>query len=376
MAEKTLPHKAIEPVLSRDEIAEAIDEELSVQAQGLMADSESEHTHAAYGRGWALYCQFWEEYGRRDSKTGKARRGPDPLPVSPEAECEFIAWMAYEGFKPPYIEVARAAVHRMHRKAGLPVPDGAKASAALRGYKRRLRRAGWRPRKASPARTYDLERFLGPVDLTTRQGKRDRSMITLGYAVAARRRVIVNLNLTDFREVRRGVFEVRIVGDKGDTNRTVLLTHWGEVQGGRCKDILCPVCATLEWLECLRELKIESGPMYRAVDRYDSVHGGPNALAGRPGAADGRLVLRMINFIFERLRKQAGLPKGFTPHSLRAGFATESYEEGGDPLFIKRQGGWADDSRSFQEYIRDVDNVKHSPLNNVTALRRATQGGR
>lgn len=368
LAEKPLGRRGKLNVLSPADISAAVDEGLSVHTQLLMADSQSDHTLLAYKWGWELFEEFCKGYGGF-GPDGRRRKGLKSLPASPDTEAEFVGWMAREGLHPASIELARASVHQKHRATGEPVPDGAKASAVLRGYKRRLRQAGWRPKRSSPARTYDLERWLEPVDLTTSQGLRDRAMITLGYAVAARRRVLCNINITDFREVRRGVFQVNIVRDKGDTDRTVYLEHWGRVQRGRCDDVLCPVCATLAWIEHLAALGAVRGPLFRFIDRHGNV-GGVAATTGR-AAPDGRLNLRSINKIIDRITKTCGAPLGFTPHSLRAGFATEQYENGADRMWIEDHGGWARGSRAFYVYVREVDAVAHNPLNRLRELRQA-----
>lgn len=374
MAEKTLRRKGKTDILPREEIDAAIEDGLSARTKALMADSESDATLANYGAAWALFVNWCEDYGGRGAD-GVRRRGLSSLPASPETMAEFVGFMAHEGFAPSSIEIARAAVHRMHRIAGEQLPDGAKASAALRGYKRRLRQAGWRPKQAIPARTWDLERFLEPVDLTTAQGLRDRAIILLGYAVAARRRVIVNLNVPDFTELQRNVFKVRITRDKGDHDRECILEHWGEPRKGRCKDPLCPVCAVLVWLASLRELGVDSGPLFRGIDRHGNVGGVHKRGTPREGADDGRLVLRSVNSIVERMRVAAGLPRGYTPHSLRAGFATEQYELGTDRAWIEDQGGWARGSRAFWLYVRDIDQRKHNALTNLRAQRRAALEG-
>jgi len=356
-------------VLSPVEIDEVLSEGLSLEAERLINEALSERTRELYGKAWAAFENFCQDYSGRDEETGVRRRGPKSLPASPETIVEFVVDCVRNEWNPTTVGIALSAIAWKHGMAGEPLPDRAKASKALTGYKTRARKAGLRPKRATPARTYDLERLLGPVDLTSAQGLRDRAMITIGYAIAARRLVLCGLNLTDFREIRPSLFEVRIYGDKGGTDRVCMIEHWGVPKRGRCKDPLCPVCSVQAWIEHLRGLGVENGPMFRAIDRHGNVSG-IRSVAGSK-VVDGRLNKRAVNKIIDRMRLTAGLPPGLTPHSLRAGFATENYELGADALWIKRHGGWADNSAAFVAYIRNVDMAVNNPLNHLRAARRA-----
>jgi len=65
--------------------------------------------------------------------------------------------------------------------------------------------------------------------------------------------------------------------------------------------------------------------------------------------------------------RTAGLdPKAaWSGHSLRRGFATETYRTGADPLRIARAGGWKDGSATLLGYIDDVDRWQANPLAGV-----------
>ncbi|KGI79355.1 hypothetical protein IL38_23930 [Actinopolyspora erythraea] len=204
-------------------------------------------------------------------------------------------------------------------------------------------------------------------DLGGPAGLRNRAMWLLGYAVAARRRVYVNLNVTDIRHDDRGqLLRVLIWRDKGKQNRKPPVGHWGRVRKGRCRDPLCPVCAVMDWIDYLAELGVRDGPLFRPVDKGGNV-GGVRPIAG---GGDARLAPSGVNRIFRACVAEAGLPPDITPHSLRAGFATEGYELGADGLALRRHGGWSDDSTAFNQYVRGVDDERHSPLHVVAENRR------
>lgn len=369
MAEKSLPGK--DGVLSADRIDAAVERGLSARTQKLIDRSESESTRDNRTRYWSLFeAEFCRNYGVAagggTTPDGLRYRGLRSLPASPDTLAEYVGFLAHRGYAPSTIQLCLATVRWKHRVQGEPVPDGVKASAALRGYKDELLAQGWRPRRSAPARTRELERLVDACPLDTVAGLRDRSMILLGYAVAARRRALVNLDLVDLWELDARTYRVSIYRDKGRSQRNVAVSHWGQPRKGWCRDPLCPLCATFAWVEVLHEHKIEHGPLYRPIDKGGNI-GGVRPLAG---GHDERLGMTAVNYIVDQRRIEAGLPKGITPHSLRAGFATESYEQGADPLAIKRHGGWTDDSTAFNVYIREVDDVALNPLQNVVAARR------
>lgn len=352
--------------LSPAAIDEAVERGLSARTQKLIDRSESDSTRANRSRYWALFLDFCASFGGV-GPDGHRYRGLDSLPASPDTLAEFVGWLAHRGFAPSTIQLALSAVRWKHRVSDLPVPDGMKSAAALRGLKDEMLANGWRPKRSAPARTRELGLLVAACPLDTAAGLRDRSMVLVGYAVAARRKVLVNLDIADVQPVDARTTRFNLWRDKGKTNRICPVSHWGTVRGGWCRDELCPLCATQAWLDFLRQRGVESGPLYRPIDKAGNIAG-----AGRPicGGHDERLGRSAINYIIEHRRIQAELPRGVTPHSLRAGFATESYEEGADQLAIRRHGGWTDDSAAFNVYIREVDAVAHNPLQHVAAKRR------
>ena len=100
----------------------------------------------------------------------------------------------------------------------------------------------------------------------------------------------------------------------------------------------CPVTALNVWLEYA---KITTGPVWRAVDKWDRLQGPLTR-----GEA--------VNMIVKRLATTARLPHPdrYTGHSLRAGFVTVAAEAGASDREIARQTGHAPGSRALHRYIR------------------------
>lgn len=76
---------------------------------------------------------------------------------------------------------------------------------------------------------------------------------------------------------------------------------------------LAPNGALREWLGAA---EIESGPLFRMVDRWGNVRG---------GALSGQSVYEIVR---ERMASIGEDPEPYGAHSLRAGFATQAYIDG------------------------------------------------
>jgi site-specific recombinase XerD len=354
-----------------------------LRASGARTGRASEGPPAPSTRGnraryWVLFETFCEEYGGLDAD-GTRRRGLSALPAEPDTVTAFVAYMAHRGYAPATIQACLSVVRARHRIAGLPVPDGVAAAAAVRGYRTELEATGWQPRRSAPARTRELAQLVEVCDLETAQGLRDRALVLLGYSIAATRSALTRLDVEDLHQVDERHYEVS-AHQGGREPRQVLVPHWG-VPGddGRCPDPLCPLCATFAWIGRIEsEGGVAQGPLLRPVDRNGNIAG------VRPiaGGHDERLSLAAVNYILQRLRRRADLPDTVTPHSLRAGFAVESIESGASERDVRRHGGWVPHSTAFTVYTRGLVEEgpsRRSPLLDVARARagtRATHRGR
>ncbi|MGE3289453.1 MAG: tyrosine-type recombinase/integrase [Pseudonocardia sp.] len=209
------------------------------------------------------------------------------------------------------------------------------AAAALEGYRRRLAEAG-ETRGRGQASAVDLGAVLAmsracPDDLA---GVRDRAMLLVGFFAATRASDQANLLVGDVVAERTGlVVTVR----HGKTTGTSALPARRHPQ-------LCPRRAWLAWTA---SAGIETGAAFRPVTRHGRIGDGPLS----PDAVTG---------IVARAGRRAGLAYAVTCHSLRAGFATESYRAGATLLDIARQGRWAPGSQELLRYIREVDRWRHN----------------
>uniref|UniRef100_UPI0015F06016 tyrosine-type recombinase/integrase n=1 Tax=Pseudonocardia pini TaxID=2758030 RepID=UPI0015F06016 len=166
----------------------------------------------------------------------------------------------------------------------------------------------------------------------TRAGLRDRAMLTLGFYGATRASDQAHLLAADVTVEQNGlVLDVRV----GKTTGRSALPR-------RRHPLLCPRAAWLAW-----QRVSSGGPAFRRVDRHDVV-------------SDSALSPDAVTAVIARAGERAGLPHPVTCHSLRAGFATESYRAGAALLDIAQQGRWAPGSQELFRYIRTVDQWRHN----------------
>jgi integrase len=93
-----------------------------------------------------------------------------------------------------------------------------------------------------------------------------------------------------------------------------------------------------------------------SVPRGDGWTGAAAHVPGAPWRKDERVFgfdsagscARRIATLFRR----AGVPSGYTSHSLRAGFATEAAAQGVADLLVQRHGRWLS-AAQHAEYVRD-----------------------
>ena len=229
-----------------------------------------------------------------------------PLPAAPETVAAYLADLADQGRAPSTIGQRAAAIRWAHESAGHESPTTHKGVKATLAGIRREKGAAPKSQK-TPATAERVLAMVAHADASTLKGKRDRALLLLGFAMAARRSELVALDLSDLELTQLGLL-VTIRRSKGDQ----------EAQGaqlaipfGRSGET-CPVKALSTWLEAG---EISEGALFRAVTRH-----------GRIGE---RLSAGAVAHLVKGYAKRAGFdPKEFAGHSLRSGFATSAAERG------------------------------------------------
>lgn len=283
---------------------------ISDEAVGLIEASLSDNTRRAYEADLAHYAAWG-----------------GIIPADPGTIASYLAAHA-ETLSVATLVRRIATLSKAHEAKGLSNPCRSEiVRATLRGIKR-LR--GTAQREAKPLLRDDLFLVLdamgdGPKDI------RDHALLLLGFAAGFRRSELVSLDRGDVEEVRQGVIATlrRSKTDQEGAGRKIGIPY------GRTRH--CPVAALDSWLTRSR---IESGPIFRPVNRHGHIH------AERLSGEAVSLVIR------ERLAAAGINPTGYSGHSLRAGFATSAAQAGVSAVKIRAQTGHASDTM-LARYIRD-----------------------
>lgn len=310
--------------------------------------SVPEETRRAYDGDWGRFADWC------------ALLGYVPLPAVPDTLAYYATHLADEGMAPASIDRAIAAILRAHGAAGVTKPDTEPARAVLKQYRHQIAtdENGRTVRKAPPVTITKLRGMVATCDTDTLAGLRDWALIVAGFACGARRSELAALNIRDVEFTEQGVIlTIRTSkADKESRGRRPKLPPGNHPE-------TCPVLTLHAWLDALLARGITTGPLFRRIDRYDNLGRAPH---GR-GDPQGRLTGQGVLLIVRRAAKRAGLDhaSAFTGHSLRSGFATETYRAGGSPVWIADQGGWDRKSKAMYGYIHEVDGWNDNPLTDV-----------
>jgi integrase len=202
--------------------------------------------------------------------------------------------------------------------------------------KRIMREPDARGRGKAKAFTVPELRAVSIACPATLAGVRDRFLMLLGFAIAARRHELADLLVGDLTEVEAGL-EVHIRWSKVCEERHPKVPYGQHVE-------TCPVRAWRAWSDASG---VTHGRVFRSIDR----HGNMGDSITPEGVGD----------IVTEAATRAGLGHR-TAHGLRAGMATEGRRAKHDAVAIARQGGWAKHSREMLGYMQIIDDWEDNPL--------------
>lgn len=235
-----------------------------------------------------------------------------------------------------------AAIRYAHTQQGIDAPTSHPlVQEALRAARRTL---GVAPHRRVQAAVVEvIRRLLLGLDDSLRH-RRDRALLTLGFAGAFRRAALVSLDIGDVVVVPEGL-EVTLRRDKTDqtgVGRTLTIAPGNTPTS-------CPVRATLAWIDSLALLGLRDGPLFRFIDRHGNVRP-----AHRRALSD-RLGPQSVALIVQRRARAVGLDATqFAGHSLRAGFVTSAVRAGkGVPKIMEQTGHRS--ANTVMAYVREAD---------------------
>lgn len=308
---------ASKPVLSLVAMRPQASQELpSALVAGYSAAAQSEATTRSYYAG----IRHFKQHG-------------GTIPATPTMVAEYLASLAGT-LAVATLQHRLIAIHRAHTDQGLPSPVLDKlVKRTMQGIRRTL---GVKQRRVTALVKSDLIEMMVHADqLMPMRAARDKALILVGFAGAFRRSELVGLHYEDVTYFDSGIELLlrRSKTDQEGVGRTVFVPH---ARGSRC-----PVKVLNNWLNLAG---IESGPLFRPINRHDQVVG-KKALTPQSVALIVKAAVRMMSGD-EAAKMVAG-------HSLRAGYCTEAATVGLQPYQIREQTGHKSDV-TLARYIRPV----------------------
>lgn len=310
-----------------------------------LADEASQTIDAASSAGTRrVYASAWAAFDAWCTATGV-----QSLPAAPEVVCLYLTHRARSA-KLSTVRVALSAINAQHRDTGLDQPgDSGLVVKFMRGLARQM---GTRPEAKLPLTPEQMAAALAVTAPKSIKGIRDRAILLLGLATAARRSELTGLDVADVVEVPGGL-RVVIRRSKSDQEGAGAVIGVPALPGA---PDACPTAAVRTWLAASG---VTSGPLFRPV-----VH-------GRVGA--GRLAPCVVAEVVKAAAAATGAdPAAYGGHSLRAGFATAAAQEGVEERQIMKQTRHTSE-RMVRRYIREGNLFRDNAADAV--LRRVARAG-
>lgn len=261
------------------------------------------------------------------------------VPASPKLIAKYLADHANQ-LKVSTLMRRLAAIVRAHTVKGLASPwQFPLVKTTVRGIRRVHGSAVKQANALSPTM---VKKLAKPVPNQDRiRNVRDRALLLMGFAGGFRRSEIVGIKCSDLTFSKRGVV-IRLRTSKTDPSRrgrdvAIVSTHLAS----------CPVKALKAWMRISAPPQMSALPLFRRIDRYGHLH-------------DGALCSASVGWILrERLRVHGIDPKGYSAHSLRAGFVTSAAKAGIPIWAIQRQTGHRSE-HMVHRYIRGLGLFEHN----------------
>lgn len=297
------------------------------------------------GRGWPWVC------GNVFALDATVRNADEPLPTPARVDwvLGYLEHLANNGLSLATIDGRIRALNSWHTQYGFTVPtdpalfrpNDPRVNQWFKGYSNDLANAnadGQQTAKEAPAMMRDnLRAMVRACDTTTLVGLRDRALLLVGWCGAFRRSELATVVVENivWDTYGRGAI-VQVYNTK--TNKRGAIEKQLDAQPNDPE--LCPVAALRAWLNASG---VSSGRVFRRVNK-----------SGRVGTAS--VSPRYVDMLVRRYDMATAVaagttPVGFSGHSLRAGYATQSTLDGISDAVIRSQG-WSDNSTVVFRYQR------------------------
>ena len=288
-------------------------EELAHRAAGYASRTVTDSTIKAYEKDWLDFAGWCD------------RHHLAALPASPATVGVYLTSLA-DRLAVATLTRRLAAISTKHRLAGHQIDTKApQIHDLMRGIRREH---GTAQRRVAPATTSVMQAMVATCD-DSMIGRRDRALLSVGFAAALRRSELVALNVADFAFVSQGM---TVVVARSKTDQEQAGQSIGVVQTGTAT---CPVAALQSWLVAA---KIEDGRVFRRINRHGQLG---------PALSDQSVAL----IVKRRAAMTGRKASDFSGHSLRAGLATAAASFGVEERVIMRQTRHV--GVTVRRYIRD-----------------------
>ena len=302
----------------------ALDAASDVHAQ----DQRPDNTTRSYAADWKTWCAFCEQL---QIPPTAATRG------TLRAFVDFLWNREKRAYATVDRKLAGVAV-TLRTEHGVVIDPEATKSARqmLKDYRRKAEDADEPPRGRgkAPAMRLDAVRLIVSKCSPDVFGVRDRAMVLLGFAIAARRAELAGLRLRNIVDDPDGnglLVDVRV----SKTDPRIVPVPYGE------HEQTCPVLAWQAWTE-MAQIADPDRHAFRRIHHTGSVQ--PQGLTPQR-AGD----------IITAAGARAGCEVLFTGHSVRSGMATEARRAGKDPKAIAAITGHKPNSSVLHGYMQIVD---------------------
>ncbi len=292
--------------------------ELQSKAIEYARASLSGSTMKAYSSDW-LDFEFWCK-----------RTGRQSLPATSDTVALYLTKMS-DHLKSSSLKRRVTAISKIHelKKFESPTKD-AQVKSVVRGI---LRAKSERQKHAEPTLIEHIQKMVSnqPDSL---KGIRDRALILIGFAGGFRRSEIVSLKLEDIEVGDQGII---INLRKSKTDQTGRGRKIAIAFGANAET--CPVKSLESWLKASG---ITEGPLFRPINKWGQI-------------SSEQMTDQSVRLILKDSLTRAGISeKGFSGHSLRAGFATVAAINGASEREIQKTTGHVS-LEVLRRYIRDAD---------------------
>jgi integrase len=254
----------------------------------------------------------------------------------------YISDLAAGGAKVATISRKLAAISFRHKEEKLPSPCSMKADRQLAQVYTGIRKTTGTKQEGKAAVTLKLIRRMVDTVEGTLTASRDRALILIGFAGGLRRSELAGIRCT--------ITLPRSKTDQEGQGREVEIARGSQPENTPLSACTCPVRALDQWL---RQAGIESGPVFRKVNRGENVQ----KTALNPAS---------VAWILKRALGRAGVRDldRYGAHSLRAGFATAAFDNGVPEFKIRQQTGHKT-SRMLEKYLRSEQKARQEAASSL-----------